>query len=60
MTEDSRWVKSSHSSGAAENCVELACDPGRVRDSKNPDGPTLAVDLIRLVAAVKEDRFDLS
>jgi hypothetical protein len=58
MTENARWVKSSRSSGAAENCVELA--PGRVRDSKNPDGPTLTVDLPRLLDAVRAGRFDLS
>lgn len=58
MTEDRKWVKSSRSSGAAENCVELV--PDRIRDSKNPDGPMLAVDVTRLVADVKAGRFDLS
>jgi hypothetical protein len=58
VTEHVRWVKSSRSGGGNENCVELA--PGRVRDSKNPDGPTLAVDLIRLLDAVRAGRFDLS
>jgi hypothetical protein len=58
MTRDVRWIKSSRSGGGNENCVELA--PGRVRDSKNPEGPTLAVDLPRLLDAVRADRFDLS
>jgi hypothetical protein len=37
------WRKSSHS-GTAGNCVEVALtDPAiAVRDSKDPDGPTLA------------------
>jgi hypothetical protein len=45
------WRKSNHSS-ENENCVELAAR-GAVRDSKNPDGPTLNVDVTALVAAVK-------
>lgn len=39
-----KWRKSSRSSPQGSNCVEAA--PGRtvaVRDSKNPDGPALAV-----------------
>jgi Domain of unknown function (DUF397) len=58
MTRDVKWIKSSLSGGGNENCVELA--PGRVRDSKNPDGPTLTVDLPRLLDAVRTGRFDLS
>lgn len=58
MTEVVRWIKSSHSGGGNENCIELSGD--RVRDSKNPGGPTLDVDIARLVAAVKAGRFDLS
>jgi hypothetical protein len=53
-----RWTKSSRSGGGNENCVEVAHD--RIRDSKNPDGPMLAVDVARLVADVKAGRFDLS
>jgi hypothetical protein len=39
------WRKSSHS-GTQENCVEIAFVPlaVAVRDSKNVDGPTLAVE----------------
>jgi len=47
---DLTWQKSSGSSGG-ENCVELAASA--VRDSKNPDGPVLSVDVTALVAAVK-------
>ncbi|HEX7659594.1 MAG TPA: DUF397 domain-containing protein [Pseudonocardiaceae bacterium] len=39
------WRKSSYS-GTQENCVEIAFDQQAVavQDSKNPTGPTLAVD----------------
>jgi hypothetical protein len=47
---DLTWRKSSYSS-AAENCVELATSA--VRDSKDPDGPVLSVDVTALVAAIK-------
>ena len=41
MTRNARWIKSSQSGAANESCVELALDPGRIRDSKNPDGAVL-------------------
>jgi hypothetical protein len=53
MTGDARWLRSSRSGSGNENCVELACRPGRVRDSKNPAGPTLNVDLAGFLSAVK-------
>lgn len=38
------WRKSSRSSAQSGNCVEAAAGyTVAVRDSKNPDGPTLAV-----------------
>ena len=40
------WFKSSHSGGTdGESCVEIAHAPGaiHVRDSKNVDGPQLAL-----------------
>ncbi|MDG9701350.1 DUF397 domain-containing protein [Streptomyces sp. DH37] len=39
------WFKSSHSSGSGDDCVEVASCPGtvHVRDSKDKDGPRLAV-----------------
>jgi len=48
------WRKSTYSGsgGADSNCVELAA-PGTVRDSKNPGGPVLSVEIAALVAAVK-------
>jgi hypothetical protein len=50
-----KWRKSSYS-GADGNsaCVELAHDLGVVRDSKNPDGPVLKVDVRALLTRVKE------
>ena len=45
-----RWRKSSFSGDT--NCVELA-HTGAVRDSKNPTGPILAVDVPALLAAIK-------
>ena len=47
---DREWRKSSHS-GSGTNCVEVA--EGAVRDSKNPAGPVLTVDITALVAAAK-------
>lgn len=47
-----RWRKSSHS-GQQTNCVELAHTLDRVRDSKNPNGRPLVVDVAALVDAVK-------
>lgn len=39
------WRKSSYSGGSGGGCVEVATLPGRVmvRDSKDPEGPRLAV-----------------
>ena len=48
------WRKSSHS---AENgqCVEVFRSLCAGRDSKNPDGPMLRVDLAALVAELRAD-----
>lgn len=54
---EARWRKASRSGGEGGNCVELA-NVGRVRDSKNAAGPTLIVDLGRLLAAAKAGRLD--
>jgi hypothetical protein len=45
------WRKASRS-GSTSNCVEVAT-AGLVRDSKNPSGPALRVDLPQFLAAVK-------
>ncbi|MBL1095505.1 DUF397 domain-containing protein [Streptomyces coffeae] len=40
------WMKSSYSTADGPACVEVAADPCgtiHIRDSKNPDGPQLAV-----------------
>ncbi|MCG8914350.1 DUF397 domain-containing protein [Actinokineospora sp. PR83] len=50
------WRKSSFS--ADGNCVQVRQDLAAVRDSKNPVGPVLAVDLSRLSAVVKSGKLD--
>jgi hypothetical protein len=50
-----RWRKASRSAEQGA-CVELST-AGLVRDSKNPDGPRLEVELGGLLAAVKADRL---
>lgn len=52
---EATWKRASRSEGA-NNCVELHPD-GAVRDSKNPDGPILEVELGGLVSAVKAGRL---
>lgn len=47
-----RWRKSSRSAQGT-SCVELAGTLDRIRDSKNPTGPHLHVDLTTLVATIK-------
>ncbi|MFI6611304.1 DUF397 domain-containing protein [Streptomyces sp. NPDC050507] len=39
------WQKSSHSGDEGGQCVEIAAHPAavHVRDSKNPEGPTLTL-----------------
>ena len=60
-----RWRKSTWSAGAGE-CVEVACLDGGgvgVRDSKDPEGPTLAftrAEWAAFLRGVHGDEFELS
>jgi len=59
-----RWLKSSRSGPACDNCVEVAFmdDAIAVRDSKNPDGPTLiftTAEWDAFVGGAKDGEFDL-
>lgn len=56
MEENATWRKSTRS-GSQSNCVEVAAY-GAVRDSKNPDGPVLRVDLSVFLTVMKSGRFD--
>jgi hypothetical protein len=54
-----RWRKSSRSTDTGGNCVEVAGFHGMIaiRDSKNPDGPALAVgrpEFHTLLAQIKD------
>jgi len=49
-------MKSSYTDNG--NCVELATTLDRLRDSKDPEGPVLEVDVAVFVRAVKDGRFD--
>jgi hypothetical protein len=55
MTVPQEWRKSSRSA-AQSTCVELS-PRGQVRDSKNPGGPVLPVNVPALLAAVKGGRI---
>jgi hypothetical protein len=48
-----KWKKAGRSAGTS-NCVELA-NNGGVRDSKNPHGPIVMIDLGPLLSAIKQD-----
>jgi hypothetical protein len=51
------WRKASFSD-QGNGCVEVFRSLGAVRDSKNADGPQLAVDARSLVRAVKDDQIE--
>ncbi len=59
MIKDTRpaWRKSSHSGGDNGNCVEVY-SLDAVRDSKNPDGPVLTLNLRAFIDEVKDGRYD--
>jgi hypothetical protein len=50
------WHKSSYSQ-PNNDCIEVIGTLDRVRDSKNPDGPVLALDLKHFLAQLKADRL---
>lgn len=50
-----RWRKSSRS-GVQSNCVEIG-NTGALRDSKNPDGPSLAVDVPAMIDWLRNKHF---
>ncbi|MCI2422723.1 DUF397 domain-containing protein [Saccharopolyspora sp. K220] len=50
------WQKSSYSN-ANGNCVELSNPRGLIRDSKDPAGPRLSVDVAVFLRAVRAGRF---
>lgn len=53
-----KWRKSSYSGGSGQgSCVELRGDLAAVRDSKNPSGPTLNVDVAAFLSAVKAGKL---
>lgn len=61
---DAGWRKSSHSQGGGTECVEVAGGTGycAVRDSKNAEGPVLAItgrDWSALLDAIKTGVHDL-
>ncbi|MBC3843160.1 DUF397 domain-containing protein [Streptacidiphilus sp. 4-A2] len=59
-----KWRKSSYSNNDGGTCVEVDdANPGTVRDSKDPEGPSLvfsAEAFSTFVDAVKADRFPMS
>lgn len=52
-----RWRTSSYSSNGS-SCVEVLNDLAALRDSKNPNGPALRLNVQPLVDAVREGRFE--
>ena len=51
------WRKSSRSE--TDHCVEVTrIASGAVRDSKNPTGPTLTVDLSTLLMTIRAGKLD--
>ena len=50
------WRKSSRSNTGA-NCVEVRSDLAAVRDSKNPGGPALSVDVSGLLTTLRSGQL---
>ena len=51
------WRKSSFS-GDSGDCVQVRQDLAAIRDSKNPNGCELTVELTGLLTTVREGQFD--
>jgi uncharacterized protein DUF397 len=56
------WKTASYSQPQGGNCVQVACENSawRVRDSKNPDGPSLKFEVgatTSFLAALKSDQL---
>ena len=51
-----RWRTSSFSSNGTD-CVEVSADLATLRDSKNPEGSILRVDVPQFVRVIREGRF---
>lgn len=51
------WRKSSRST-QSDSCVEVRKDLAAIRDSKNADGPMLAIGLSGMLAVVKSGMLD--
>ncbi|MFI0372245.1 DUF397 domain-containing protein [Actinomadura sp. 1N219] len=59
-----QWRKSSHSQGGHGECVEISTNTSTslIRDSKDPDGPQLALrqgELATLISQIKDGDLDL-
>jgi hypothetical protein len=57
VTSQAIWRKSRYSTND-QSCVELRNTLDQVRDSKNPAGPTLRIDVSALVRAIRGGEFD--
>ncbi|MGW0892902.1 DUF397 domain-containing protein [Saccharopolyspora sp. NPDC002578] len=56
MSAERTWIKSSRSQNTA-TCVEVTTTFDEIRDSKDPNGPTLEAAVAPLVRAIKAGRF---
>lgn len=52
-----RWRTSRYSSNGTD-CVEVSKDLAGLRDSKNPTGPALHLDIQQFIDAIKDGWFD--
>ncbi|MCX2731936.1 DUF397 domain-containing protein [Saccharopolyspora sp. NFXS83] len=56
MSAERTWIKSSRSQNTS-TCVEVTTTLDEIRDSKDPNGPTLKTAVASLVRAIKAGRF---